>query len=121
MITQFNAACRQWATFTFGSHLGTGPKERRLRFLEEALELYQACDGDKKTAKALVEYVFSREKGSVVQEVGGVMVTLGSLAAPRGINPDASGEHELFRCWENVEKIRAKHALKPEELKDHDV
>mgnify|MGYP006958842284 CR=1 FL=1 len=53
--------------------------ERSHRFLEEALELVQACGCSASEAHQLVDYVFGRAVGHASQEAGGVMVTLAAL------------------------------------------
>lgn len=96
------------------------------RFIEECLELVQACGYDLSRVAALVQYVDARPKGEVRQEVGGVMVTLAALCgawndqAPGEylVNMMASGENELERInrFEVMAKIRAKQADKTRDI-----
>lgn len=86
--------------------------QRVHRFIEESLELAQACDIPKEEVLALVEYVYNRPKGLVHQEVGGVLVCLAVLCRARNIIMHHAGEVELARCNTNMEKIRSKQASK---------
>ena len=61
----------------------------------------------------LVDYVFGRPAGEPVQETGGVLVTLAALGNANDIRTEGAGAMELKRCWENIQKIRAKQAGKP--------
>lgn len=108
----FGTRCLKWAIYTFGSTLVHNSQERCARFLEEALELVQALGFNKRRVLALVEYVYGREPGKVDQEFGGVMNTLYLLGEVGGRNLHELGEIELARCWDNVEKIRAKNQEK---------
>lgn len=77
------------------------------------MELVQATGCTKKEVLKLVEYVYSREKGELGQEVGGVMTTLAAFCATHGLNMISCGEYELNRIWDNVEKICEKNLNKP--------
>lgn len=89
------------------------PVERNHRFVEEALELAQACGCSASEAHQLVDYVYGRPVGEKAQEVGGVMVTLAALCLAQGLDMHEAGEIELARIWTKVEAIRAKQAAKP--------
>ena len=86
--------------------------QRVHRFIEEALELAQACDIAEAEVLALVKYVYGRPTGEVRQEVGGVLMTLAILCTSAGIDMVNAGEDELERCWMNIHAIRAKQASK---------
>jgi hypothetical protein len=88
-------------------------EERSHRFLEEALELVQACGCTADEAHQLVDYVYGRPVGEKHQEVGGVMVTLAALCLAQALDMHEAGETELKRVWTKVEAIRAKQAAKP--------
>jgi hypothetical protein len=104
-----------WMQECFGPEISADRLERNDRFVEEALELVQACGYAKDRAHALVEYVFNRPVGHAPQEVGGVMVTLAALCLAHGYDMHAEGETELLRIGtpEIIAKIRAKQAAKP--------
>lgn len=97
----------------FGGEIAADKVERNHRFLEESLELVQAAGCTKDEALKLVEYVYGRPTGELHQEVGGVMVTLAALCKAQNIDMAIAGEVELSRCWQMIEKIRAKQAAKP--------
>ena len=109
----FQSSVQPWMLACFGAEISTDRQERNHRFLEEALELVQACGATESEAHQLVDYVYGREIGDPVQEVGGVMVTLAALCLAHGMDMHAAGETELARIWTKVEQIRAKQAAKP--------
>jgi len=97
----------------FGPTIAGDKEERNHLFLEESLELVQACGCTAKEAYELVDYVFNRPVGEKLQEVGGVMVTLAALCLAQELDMHQAGETELARIWTKVEAIRAKQAAKP--------
>ncbi len=103
----------RWLLVCFGSTIARDKVERNHRFLEEALELVQACDCTKEEALQLVDYVYGRDKGEMAQEVGGVMNTLAALCLSQDIDMEDAGHIEMDRCWTKVDKIRAKQRAKP--------
>lgn len=109
----FQQRVRPWMMTCFGEVISADREERNHRFLEEALELVQACGCSADEAHQLVDYVFGRPMGEKSQEVGGVMVTLAALCLAHDMDMHASGETELARIWTKVEVIRAKQASKP--------
>lgn len=102
-----------WLLECFGEEIARDRQERNHRFMEESLELVQACGATASEAHQLVDYVFSRPEGDPPQEVGGVMVTLAALCLAHGMDMHTLGERELHRIWGLTEKIRAKQAAKP--------
>lgn len=102
-----------WLMECFGPTIAADRKERNHRFLEEAVELVQACGCTASEAHQLVDYVYGRPVGEPDQEVGGVMITLAALCLANGLDMHDAGERELARIWTMVEKIRAKQAAKP--------
>ena len=65
----FQQAVSLWMDACFGSEIAADRAERNHRFLEEALELVQACGCSTEEAHALVEYVYGRPDGEINQEV----------------------------------------------------
>lgn len=110
----YQARVNEWMQACFGPAISADGKERNHRHLEEALELVQACGCTRSEAHQLVDYVFDRPVGEKAQEVGGVIVTLAALCQAQGINLQEAAERELARIWQNVAKIRAKQAAKPQ-------
>lgn len=104
-----------WLMFCFGEEIARNKQERNHRFLEEALELVQACECTREEAHLLVDYVFGRPVGEKEQEVGGVMVTLAALCMAHGMSMEYEGETELTRITDadTMIRIRAKQAAKP--------
>lgn len=104
----------QWANFCFGKEVANSRTERNYRFLEEALELVQALGCEKEDALKLVEYVYSRPKGTPIQEVGGVMVTLAVLCSANLMSMENAATFEILRIEqpEIIEKIRVKQVSK---------
>ena len=109
----FQARVQPWMMACFGAAIAADGAERNHRFLEESLELVQACGCTPSEAHQLVDYVYGRPVGERAQEVGGVMVTLAALCLAQGLDMYAAGETELARIWTKVEAIRAKQAAKP--------
>ena len=112
-LREFQQRVVEWLKACFGEDIATDTVERRHRFGEEALELFQACGGTKDEALQLVDYVFDRPIGEPTQEVGGVMTTLMALCFANGFDAYDCATTELDRVWQKIEKIRAKQAAKP--------
>lgn len=109
----FQARVQPWMKACFGTRIAADRVERNHRFLEEALELVQACGGTRDECHQLVDYVFGRPTGDPSQEVGGVMVTLAALCLANGLHMHAAAEEELDRVWTEIDSIRAKQEAKP--------
>ncbi|WP_232445105.1 hypothetical protein [Burkholderia ubonensis] len=109
----FQSRVQPWLLECFGAEIASDRAERNHRFLEEALELVQACGCTASEAHQLVDYTFSRPLGEPTQEIGGVMVTLAALCFANGLDMYAAAESELARVWTRIEQIRAKQAAKP--------
>lgn len=113
-----------WAKRVFGDLPGVdvmSPRVRALRFLEEAIELYQAVtiadgmtpDAAETKAAGLLDYVFARPVGEPGQEVGGTMITLMSLCSRLGLSVDACERDEAARVNAiDVDKLRDKQMQK---------
>ena len=103
------------AAHRIGKEIALDKIERNHRFLEESLELVQSCGCTISEAHQLVDYVFNREVGEPVQEMGGVMVTLAALGNANNLDMDSCGNIELERINnpDIVFKIREKQANKP--------
>ncbi len=102
-----------WMDACFGPVISADRIERNHRFLEEALELVQACGCTREDCLQLVEYVYGRPVGEPTQEVGGVEVTLAALCLANDIDKHEAAEVELARVWTKIDAIRAKQAAKP--------
>jgi NTP pyrophosphatase (non-canonical NTP hydrolase) len=109
----FQDRVHPWMLQCFGEEIAADQVERNHRFVEEALELAQACGCTRSEAEQLLAYVFDRPSGERNQEVGGVMVTLAALCTAHRIEMEEAGEKELARVWTKVDVIRAKQAGKP--------
>lgn len=109
----FQRRVMDWMMETFSMQVCRNTAERNHRFLEESLELVQAFGCTAAEAHMLVDYTFGRPVGDPDQEVGGVMVTLAALCAAANMAMTECAETELARCWQNIERIRAKQARKP--------
>jgi hypothetical protein len=109
----FQARVLPWMNACFGAQISADKQERNHRFLEEALELIQACGATAEEAHQLVDYVYGRPVGEPSQEVGGVMVTLAALCLAQDMDLQGAAETELSRIWGKVEQIRSKQTAKP--------
>jgi hypothetical protein len=111
--TSFQNRVKPWMMEAFSMEICRDIQERCHRFIEESLELVQACGTDRSEVQQLVEYVYGRPVGEKIQEIGGVMVTLAALCLAEDLNMHEAGEIELARIWNYIDKIRAKQAAKP--------
>lgn len=111
----FQKRVQGWMKQCFSMEICRDRQELNHRFLEEALELVQACGCTASEAHQLVDYVYGRDQGEINQEVGGVMVTLAALCLANDIDMHEGGEVELTRILkpETMAKIQAKYAAKP--------
>lgn len=112
-LVDFQSRVAVWMVACFGTEAPKDRVERRFRFLEEALELFQATGGTEEQAQELLRYIYNRPPGAMAQEMGGVLLTLASLCSAYHIDMDNMGELELARVWDNIDKIRRKQAEKP--------
>ncbi len=112
-MTKYQHEIDLWMQACFGPDISKDQIERNHRFLEEALELVQACGCTASEAHQLVDYTFNRPIGEKYQEVGGVAVTLAALCSAHGLGLEECAEAELSRIWTVIGKIRAKQAAKP--------
>ena len=60
---EFQDSVKKWTWECFGEKIATDKLQRNHRFLEEALELVQACDCTREEAHMLVDYVYGRPVG----------------------------------------------------------
>lgn len=109
----FQRRVQPWMQACFGAAISADTDERNHRFLEESIELVQACGATREAAHQLVDYVFDRPVGEKSQEVGGVMVTLAALCLAQELDMDNAADVELARIWTKIDQIRAKQATKP--------
>jgi NTP pyrophosphatase (non-canonical NTP hydrolase) len=112
-IREYQSNVLGWLLSCFGAEIAADKTERNHRFLEESLELVQACGCTASEAHQLVDYVYGRPVGEKFQEAGGVMNTLAALALAHDMDLERAAEVELDRVWQKVEQIRAKQAAKP--------
>lgn len=113
VISNLQLGVYTWIHEAFGHEIANDPVERNHRFLEESLELVQSLGCTKSEAIQLVDYVFSRPKGEVQQEVGGVAITLAALCNVQRIDLQFAANIELQRIWEKIDLIRKKQKSKP--------
>jgi NTP pyrophosphatase (non-canonical NTP hydrolase) len=109
----FQAEVHEWLLACFGAEIAGDKQERNHRFIEEALELVQACGATRSECHQLVDYVYNRPVGEIDQEVGGTMNTLAALCLAHGIEMNEAAATEMKRVWGKIDKIRAKQAAKP--------
>jgi hypothetical protein len=94
-----------WVLKTFGSEVAWDPRERARRFIEEAIELAQACGLTEFDVDDILAHVYCKPPGEVFQEAGGVGITLLMLCQAFGISADHAERTELQR----VQSIPAQH------------
>ncbi len=84
----------EWCRNAFGA---SSLRQRGIRLLEEAAEAAQTCDVDVDMAHRLLDYVWSRPKGALAQELGGVGLTTLALAEAAGLSADGCERAEVQR------------------------
>jgi NTP pyrophosphatase (non-canonical NTP hydrolase) len=89
--------CLIWACETFGAEVAMNPAERLMRFIEEAIELANACDMPRETMEKIVDRVYSRGPGNIKQEAAQCQVTLELFAKVMRIDLDAAATEEFQR------------------------
>jgi hypothetical protein len=87
----------EWCAAAFGSSHAASVPQRGIRLLEEAIEVAQSAGCAVEMCHRLVDHVFSREAGSLHQELGGVGMTLLALAEAAGLRADEEESRELAR------------------------
>lgn len=112
MMHYLQAKMRKWIEEVFGEGERKNSFSRGNRFMEEAIELYQANGGTAKDAHDLVDYVFGRPIGEFRQEVGGVLLTLAGLCNSRKVNMAECADEDLARVFtpECIARAKAKAA-----------
>lgn len=111
----FQRRVADWVIAVFGLNVLYNKQERSERFIEEAIELVQACDLPKERVQVLLDRVYDRPPGVIGQEIGGVCVTLAALCETHEKMMETCGYVELRRI-ENPDlwpKLRESHASKP--------
>jgi hypothetical protein len=88
----------EWVVRVFGTRNAMSG-ERAARFVEEAVELVQAVGLSRERVMAIVDVVYSRPKGDVFQEIGGVGLTLLALAAAVNYSAEVAEVAEMCRVF----------------------
>lgn len=98
MDTQIDRPARflAWAHDTFGN-VALDPRERTLRFVEEAIELAHAMGVDIGTLDAIGDRVYRRPAGDPLKEMGQSLATLELLGEAMAIDIDAEATKEFHR------------------------
>jgi hypothetical protein len=98
MDTQIDRPSRflDWAHKTFGD-VALDPRERTMRFLEEAIELAHASEIDKGALWAIIIRVYSRPAGERNREMGQALATLELLGKAAGVDIDNEATIEFYR------------------------
>lgn len=86
-----------WASETFGVEHASNVEQRGLRFGEEAIELCQTVGVDSATLHKLVDYIYAKPPGEIMNELGGVGITLLCLAQGVQISADFAESREFER------------------------
>lgn len=85
-----------WAHKTFGD-VALDPRERVLRFLEEAVELAHAMNVSLATTDKILWRVYARQPGEPQREIGQALATLELLAKSMNVDADAEATKEFER------------------------
>lgn len=87
----------EWCLAAFGLDHTASIQQRGVRFLEEAIEAYQACGCDQEMAHKLVDYIFAKPIGDLAQEIGQVGLSVLALANAAQVSADAEEAAEVAR------------------------
>lgn len=98
---QRQADTHAWCVAAFGDHDARSIPQRGLRLIEEAIETAQACGCDPAMLHRLIDHVYAKPVGDLAKELGGLGVTLLSLAEAAGVSADEAEKQE-------IERVRAK-------------
>jgi NTP pyrophosphatase (non-canonical NTP hydrolase) len=101
-----------YAIEVFGE-VATDPRERVLRFIEEAIELAQAAGIDQPKMDAMLARVYGRPHGNIAQEFGQCMVTLEIAALRLSVDLEKEADAQLVR----FKSIPAEHWRKRQDQK----
>ena len=105
---------KKWLLEVLGYMHVYNKEERALRFLEEAVELVQACGIQRDKALRVLEYVYDRPIGKASQEIGGAQLTLYALGEALGIDIQSVCVQEILRVHkpEVIERVRSRQEEK---------
>lgn len=88
-----------WGVSCFGIDHMRNPKVRGLRFIEEAVEVAQALDIPRERMIDVINIVYSKPPGQMMEELGGALLTLSVLCRlVSNKDMDEILEIELRRC-----------------------
>lgn len=90
------AAALKWAAEMFGE-IALEPRERAMRFVEEAVELVHAMGLDATTLQNISTRVYGRNHGYIPREIGQAQMTLEALAEAIGQNAQREAADEFKR------------------------
>lgn len=93
----------KWAEEMFGL-IALDPRERTMRFLEEAIELAHASGLEVSMVEAITGRVYGSPQGLLTREIGQSLMTLEILAKNLGIDAD----HEASEEFQRVQRIPKK-------------
>lgn len=102
-----------WVEYTFGIDVLLDKRERVRRFMEEALELAQACGLTAADCHKLVDYVADKVPGDVQREAADAQITLYALCHAHSVDLEFALHEQLQTLPGRIAKVREKHVLKP--------
>jgi hypothetical protein len=106
----------EWGKRCFGADHMSDARIRALRLLEEAVEFAQSVGVQFDQGRALFNYVYSRQPGEPVQELGGVFVTALVAASALGRKASEVIEAETSRVLaKSTEHFRQRNQVKLDE------
>lgn len=106
-----------WVIETFGIR-ASDPKERLLRFAEEAIEVMHAGGLEMSEVQALIVRNFGKSRGDLGHEIGQTLLTLEALGECLNINAADEADNELQRVtlfpkqyWVDRHNAKVKHGI----------
>jgi hypothetical protein len=101
----------------FGAEGMNSPRERLMRFFEEAVELVRSGGLSFTDCHKIIQYEFDRPiEADIRKEIAGAGCTLYAVANVYGESLEWLVGNECKRISQNKEAVRAKHAKKPAEV-----
>ena len=101
-----------WLVAVEGPDWKSDPKERRTRFLEEGIELYQTLGFTKDQIVEMIDRVYVKEAGEFEEEVAGTFLTLMCLCMCYKVDLLQTVSDQLEGYERRVEEFKIKHPTK---------
>lgn len=104
---------RDWCAAAFGEDHANSIPQRGIRLLEEAIELAQAAGCEREMCHKLLDHIFDKPAGDIMQELGSVGTTTLAFAAAAHLSADGCEKMEVERVLSKpLEYFAARNKVK---------